>query len=97
MGTSDVYAQSFATNKMKPKRLINDLIKDLGYLYVHYQSYIFVKNNANRLIQIKVEKRKQMVLELFKLNYNCSNKKKIVIVPACSLLTCRGPEIINFF
>ena len=33
---SDVYAQPFAAYKIKLKRLINDLINDLGYLYEYY-------------------------------------------------------------
>ena len=34
MATSDVYTQPFAAYKMKPKRLINELMTDLGNLYV---------------------------------------------------------------
>ena len=33
MTISEVYTQSFAAHKMKPKGLINDFINDLRYLY----------------------------------------------------------------
>ena len=36
MTTSDLRALSFAALKMKLKRLINDLMNDLGYLHVRY-------------------------------------------------------------
>ena len=38
MTTPDVYTETFATFKMKPEHLINDL----GYLYADYKSCIFV-------------------------------------------------------
>ena len=36
MVTSDIDTELFVAYKMKPKRLINDLINELGHLYVHY-------------------------------------------------------------
>ena len=36
MVTSYLYTLSFAAYKMKPKQLLNELINDLGYIYVHY-------------------------------------------------------------
>ena len=42
MTISDVYSQTFVVYKIKLRRLIIDLINDLGYLYMHYYSYIFV-------------------------------------------------------
>ena len=57
MFTSDVYRQSFAAQKMKPRRLIDDLMNDLGYLYAYIRvTYLKQgeKNNTNSLILIKV-------------------------------------------
>ena len=36
MVISDIDTELFVAYKMKSKRLINDLINELGYLYVHY-------------------------------------------------------------
>ena len=59
MGTSGVYMQSCAAYKIKPKCLVNYIVNDLGYLYLHFQSCcIFVtrkKTNAYSLVQIEIK------------------------------------------
>ena len=42
MTISDVYSQTFVVYQIKLRRLIIDLINDLGYLYMHCYSCIFV-------------------------------------------------------
>ena len=66
--------------KMKLKRVINEFVTNLGYLYVNYQTVIYVtkrKTNANSRIQIKAKNDKKEIY--LTLNYNCSNKKNKVI------------------
>ena len=36
MTTSELYTQSFSAYKIKPEHPINDLMNELGYLYMHY-------------------------------------------------------------
>ena len=66
--------------KMKLKRVINEFVTNLGYLYVNYQTVIYVtkrKTNANSRIQTKAKNDKEEIY--LTLNYNCSNKKNKVI------------------
>ena len=55
---SNLYTQSFAAYKIKPKCLINGLINDLGHLYIIRVSYLQQgeRLNTSSPIQIKVKK-----------------------------------------